>query len=152
MAKKSARGSKRKSKKSTRTKIRRSVKREALKTKIKKVEDRLIESVFRGIPFKTRDGNVFQIGSHDDEYDDLDSPLTPRRPAEIDRTRYWKTEDGEILLIQAMEEEHLRNCISFLARKLSNMLHNTAFLTDSLSFTQSLAAMLLEAKRRGYRV
>lgn len=64
----------------------------------------------------------------------------------------WKTRDGQTLLIEQMEEEHLRNAISFVQRRLVAEFGRTPWIETIHPLLKSMDNFLTEAKRRGLRV
>ncbi|MFI5223778.1 MAG: hypothetical protein ACHQX3_05950 [Nitrospirales bacterium] len=64
----------------------------------------------------------------------------------------WKTGVGEILRVTDMEEQHLRNAISFCARRLIGRLSSTVYVDELTTYIEGLANLMTEAKRRGFRV
>lgn len=65
---------------------------------------------------------------------------------------FWRTRDGRSLMPRDMEEEHLRNTISFLQRRLVCQFGTVAYVDETFQNVEALAAMLKEAKARGLRV
>lgn len=66
--------------------------------------------------------------------------------------RLWRAGDGTIYRIPDMEEGHLRNTVSYLARRLAGGLGNAPWVSRFKSTALYLVAMLAECERRGLHV
>ena len=64
----------------------------------------------------------------------------------------WKTADGRHLRPSEMDEQHLRNTVSFLQRKLTVAFGSVRFLQQTAWMVEALNEMFKECKRRGYEV
>ncbi len=64
----------------------------------------------------------------------------------------WRTRDGEWMLPSQMDEQHLRNSVSFCQRKLSSLFGSVSYLETTTDLVRALYEFLKEAKKRGYRV
>lgn len=64
----------------------------------------------------------------------------------------WVTSDGRRLQPKDMDEEHLRNTISFLQRTIVHRLGTTPYLDTLESRFQAMFEMLKEARNREIRV
>lgn len=65
---------------------------------------------------------------------------------------FWATSDGRQVRPCDMDAGHLRNTISFLARRLITLLSQSTWLEPTGRFVEALAHMLHEAKERGIKV
>jgi hypothetical protein len=73
--------------------------------------------------------------------------LTPDEPPFL-----WKTHDRKLLHPKQMEEEHLRNAISYTQRRLAAAFGNAIWLSELTWLVRALYEFLKEAKRRGLKV
>jgi hypothetical protein len=64
----------------------------------------------------------------------------------------WLTSDGRELRPSEMEEEHLRNTVCYLQRRLVSSFGVTRFLDTTAANVEALHQMFVECKRRGFRV
>jgi hypothetical protein len=64
----------------------------------------------------------------------------------------WTTRDGATIPISEMEDDHLRNTISFLQRKLVASLGHVRYIRDTSNTVKALHHMLTEAERRNMNV
>lgn len=64
----------------------------------------------------------------------------------------WRMGDGRVIEIALMDEGHLRNAISYCARRLSRQLSDAIWLSEVETYVRGLADFLAEARRRGIRV
>lgn len=64
----------------------------------------------------------------------------------------WRDGLGRDLNVRDMEEGHLRNAISYAARRLGPELSRTVWLKHSYQLVRGLANLLEEAQRRGIQV
>jgi hypothetical protein len=64
----------------------------------------------------------------------------------------WKTREGDLLRPAQMDEQHLRNCISYTQRRLQSMFGSTAYLDATRYMARAFYEFLREADRRGLRV
>jgi len=74
-----------------------------------------------------------------------------KKPIEIAVTlpTQWQTKNNQVLAIREMENEHLRNAISWCARRLAKNALETTWIADMKPLMLSLLALLHEAGRRG---
>lgn len=64
----------------------------------------------------------------------------------------WVCADGRRLRPADMEEEHLRNTICYIQRRLTSMFGSVRFLAKTEYHVHALYHMLVEARRRGINV
>lgn len=67
-------------------------------------------------------------------------------------TFQWRTRDHGTVTPESMTEEHLRNTVSFLTRRLTAQFGAVAYITETAYHVEALNAMLKEVARRGLRV
>jgi hypothetical protein len=85
--------------------------------------------------------------------------IAQRAQEELDRLReqveepfVWRTADGVDMVPQEMDEEHLRNCVSYTQRRLVKKIGESTWLSDSMHFARAYYEFLKECERRGIRV
>lgn len=64
----------------------------------------------------------------------------------------WTTAEGEVIPIRQMDEEHLRNTIFYLFRRMFKEFGTITYLDHTKRHLLNLVALMEEAERRGMRV
>jgi len=64
----------------------------------------------------------------------------------------WTTGAGQHIPVSQMDDDHLRNTICFLQRRIYYSFGTAVWLADVLQRLEALVAVLKEAQRRGIRV
>jgi hypothetical protein len=103
---------------------------------------------------RSKGGRIKKVTTHITLDANVINATINRKIAELEAQQefYWVTQDGRSVRPSGMDEQHLRNTISFLARRLITQLSQTTWLESTAYFVEALAHMLHEAKRRGLRV
>lgn len=64
----------------------------------------------------------------------------------------WRDREGRRWLPTTMNEQHLRNTISFCFRRMLKLTLEASYLDDAAMLVEALYFLMAEAKRRGYRL
>lgn len=64
----------------------------------------------------------------------------------------WKCGDGRVIPVTQLEDDHLRNAICWVSRRLVMKIGTTTWLESIIYEAEAFAQVLHEAKRRGIRV
>lgn len=79
------------------------------------------------------------------EADDLRVRLAPQEFV-------WRTSDGRDLRPRDMDDEHLRNCVSYTQRRLASAFGTVKYLRETEKMATAYVEFLKEARGRGIRV
>jgi len=80
-------------------------------------------------------------------------PVAARAATEADGDEFmWVTGDGRRIQPAEMDEEHLRNAISYTQRKLVGAALNATWLSSAKKLARAFYEFLREAERRGIKV
>lgn len=64
----------------------------------------------------------------------------------------WRTQDGQLISPTKMDEQHLRNAISYLQRRIVHLSGTSTYLSTLLPSYEALHYMMKEALERGYQI
>jgi hypothetical protein len=117
------------------------------------VRDHEINSRTDGPEAHAREQSLARAATISREYDRAHTDTLLREDREAVRLpAYWRSSDGRVIQIKDMDDGHLRNTVSFLARRLATGLGAAPWLGPFQSMTLHLATLLAECERRGFRV
>jgi len=64
----------------------------------------------------------------------------------------WRTREGEMIPMAALQDDHLRNCIVYCSRRVLYLLASGRWVGESYTYARDLARLIEEARRRGIKM